>query len=303
MRYRSKMIRIVEAIAKFHLGTNSPSPRRIWIFRKSPKAHKVMSICEKPNRLCDHLICASKRILQLPRVFWLVPFFLFVSCSTHKTTTAVKPLEERQFKYRAPEKPRVGHKTKKEAPLLVVIDPGHGAFDLGAHSPRYEEKAIALKAALFLRKHLEKAGYRVIMTRDRDEYITPKKRADIANQVKCQLLVSIHCNSAKNSQAKGIEIFYMKKTEPWRAKKSKELAQTVLSQLLAQTGATSRGIKEGNFCVIRETKMPSILVETGFLTNEEEQKKLKNDLYLDTIAKSIADGITQYFGACSQVSS
>ena len=178
---------------------------------------------------------------------------------------------------------------------LIVIDAGHGGFDLGTHSKTYEEKEVCLKTAIYLRKYLEKAGYHVIMTRSRDEYLPLKKRAEIANQAKSQILISIHCNSAKNTSAKGIEIFYTQKTEPWRAKKSKELAQSVLSSLLSQTGADSRGIKEGNFCVIRETKMPSILIETGFLTNEDERKKLSNDFYLDIVAKSITAGVDNYF--------
>ncbi len=217
-------------------------------------------------------------------------FFFFSSCSSNKVTArATSPA----YKHKAHEQKVPMHK-KENAPL-IVIDAGHGGFDLGAHSQTYEEKEICLKTALYLRKYLEKAGYHVIMTRSRDEYLPLKKRAEIANQSKCQILISIHCNSAKNTSAKGIEIFYTQKTEPWRAKKSKQLAQTILSSLLSQTGADSRGIKEGNFCVIRETKMPSILIETGFLTNEEERKKLNNDFYLDTVAKSITSGVDQYF--------
>lgn len=225
------------------------------------------------------------------RIFVTILSLVFLaSCSTTKTVAKV---EEKKYQYRLPVKSHVTH--KKETAPLIVIDAGHGGFDLGAHSKTYEEKAICLKTAILVRKHLEKAGYHVIMTRSHDEYLPLKKRAEIANQAKCQALISIHCNSAKNSSAKGIEIFYTKKTEPWRSKKSKELAQTILSKLLSQTGADSRGIKEANFCVIRETKMPSILIETGFLTNEEERKKLNNDLYLDTMAKSIADGVDHYF--------
>ncbi len=215
---------------------------------------------------------------------------LLGSCSTNKS---VAKTDAGVYKYRAPEQKSAPH--KKEMVPLVVIDAGHGGFDLGTHSNTYEEKVICLKTATYVRKHLEKAGYHVIMTRSRDEYLPLKKRAEIANHAKCQILISIHCNSAKNTSAKGIEIFYTQKTESTRAKKSKQLAQSVLSSLLAQTGADSRGIKEGNFCVIRETKMPSILIETGFLTNEEERKKLSNDFYLDTVAKAITSGVDQYF--------
>jgi N-acetylmuramoyl-L-alanine amidase len=217
-------------------------------------------------------------------------FIFLTSCSQNKSSAKT---EVTAYKQHTSDKKIASH--KKEMVPLVVIDPGHGGFDLGTHSKTYEEKEVCLKVAGFLRKHLELAGYHVIMTRSRDEYLPLKKRAEIANHAKCQILISIHCNAAKNASAKGIEIFYTQKTEPWRAKKSKELAQSVLSSLLSATGAESRGIKEGNFCVIRETKMPSILIETGFLTNEDERKKLSNDFYLDTVAKSITAGVDKYF--------
>jgi N-acetylmuramoyl-L-alanine amidase len=218
--------------------------------------------------------------------------FFFTSCGQSKTVnTAKAPLQQ----VKKVERSQASH-IKENAPL-VVIDAGHGGFDLGTHSKAYEEKEVCLKTAMYLRKYLEKAGFRVILTRSRDEYLPLKKRAEIANQSKCQILISVHCNSAKNTTAKGIEIFYTKKTEPWRAKKSKELAQAVLSSLISKTGAESRGVKEANFCVIRETKMPSILIEAGFLTNEEERKKLSNEFYLETMAKSITDGVQNYFSA------
>ena len=225
------------------------------------------------------------------KIFTILLSLFFLSSCAHNKTAA--KTETSAYKYQHPEKKSLPH--KKEMVPLVVIDAGHGGFDLGTHSKSYEEKGVCLKTAIYLRKYLEKAGYHVIMTRSRDEYLPLKKRAEIANQAKSQILISIHCNSAKNTSAKGIEIFYTQKTEPWRAKKSKELAQCVLSSLLSQTGADSRGIKEGNFCVIRETKMPSILIEAGFLTNDEERKKLSNDFYLDTVAKSITTGIDNYF--------
>ena len=184
---------------------------------------------------------------------------------------------------------------KREMIPLVVIDAGHGAYDLGAHSSDYEEKGICLKAAMLLRKQLEKAGYRVLMTRSRDEFVPLKKRAEMANQARGQVLVSLHCNSAKNRLAKGVEIYYTQKTEPWRAKKSKEMAQMVLSKILAETKAESRGIKDANFVVIKETKMPSILIEMGFLTNEEEQKRLKEPAYLEAMMQSVTSGLSAYF--------
>lgn len=187
------------------------------------------------------------------------------------------------------------HPLKKKLVPLVVIDPGHGAFDLGAHTKHCEEKDLCLKTGHYLRRHLEKKGYHVIMTRFRDEYIPLKKRAAMANEVKSQVMVSIHYNSAKNLQAHGMEVFYYPKGEPWRTKNSRRLAKTVLAKMLSNTGAFSRGVKEGNFCVIRETHMPAILVEAGFITNQEEMHKMRDDRYLDSIAMAIANGLEEYF--------
>lgn len=179
----------------------------------------------------------------------------------------------------------------------IVIDPGHGGYDMGAHTRFCEEKDVCLRTGLMLRKNLEKMGYHVIMTRTRDEFIPLKKRAEIANTNRSQVLVSLHFNSAKNPSANGIEIFYSQKAEPWRLKRSKMLAQTVLAKMLSQTGAASRGIKPANFCVIRDTHMPSILIEGGFLTNDAELKQINDDRYLAKIANAIADALDIYFQA------
>ncbi len=221
----------------------------------------------------------------------LAPLFLsllLVSCAQtqttqihrNKTTHITKPV------------------TQRKQSLVVVIDPGHGAFDLGARNQHCEEKDLCLKTGHFLRRQLEQRGYHVIMTRSRDEYIPLKKRAAVANEAKSQVLVSLHFNSAKNTTAQGIEIFYYPKGEPWRMKNSKRLAQTVLSKMVASTEAFSRGVKEGNYCVIRETKMPAILIEGGFMTHKDEMHKIRDDRYLDKLAHSIADGLVQYFEDC-----
>ena len=132
------------------------------------------------------------------------------------------------------------------------------------------------------------------MTRSRDEYVTLKKRAQIANDLKSQVLVSIHYNAAHNKEANGIEIFYPKNAKPWKQKRSKMLAQTILRKMLVNTGANSRGIKEGNLCVIRETNMPAVLVECGFITNEKECKKMLNPQYQRALAKAISQGLDDY---------
>ncbi|MCH9811516.1 N-acetylmuramoyl-L-alanine amidase [bacterium] len=178
---------------------------------------------------------------------------------------------------------------------IVVIDAGHGNFDPGATNELCKEKNLTLKTALLTKAELVKRGYRVVMTRAKDEFITLKKRAQIANELKSQVMVSIHYNSAPNKKAHGIEIFIPKAAKPWREKRSKMLAQTVLRKLLVNTSAQSRGIKQGNFCVIRETNMPAILIECGFITNDVECRKMIKPEYQRSLAKSIAQGLDEYF--------
>jgi N-acetylmuramoyl-L-alanine amidase len=177
---------------------------------------------------------------------------------------------------------------------LVIIDPGHGGTDEGAKVNGFMEKRIALVTAQMVRKHLEALGYRVIMTRNKDVYITLPRRAAMANKAKGSLFVSIHFNSSPREDAQGIEIFYFDSKELWRTKASRRLAHCILRETLGETQAVSRGIKQGNFHVIRETEMPAVLVEGGFITNKQERSLLRDKEYLNRLAIGIADGIDCY---------
>lgn len=194
-------------------------------------------------------------------------------------------------------------KAKVNIPLvvhkgLIVIDPGHGGHDVGTQSvsePRYLEKSLNLVTAQFVRSYLQQMGYQVFLTRQSDVFIALDKRAELANAKKPILFVSIHYNSAPSAKAQGVEVFYYNSADnKQRMMKSKRLAQVVLKRILAETKAKSRGVKQANYAVIRETKMPAILVEGGFVTNEAELEKLKNPDYLKKIAWGISQGINEY---------
>jgi N-acetylmuramoyl-L-alanine amidase len=177
---------------------------------------------------------------------------------------------------------------------LIIIDPGHGGSDEGAKVNAFIEKKLALTTALLTKRHLERLGYRVMMTRSRDAYVPLQRRTGIANKSKGSLFVSIHFNSSPKVEAHGIEIFYFDSKELWRTKASRRLANCILFRTVDQTGAISRGIKQGNFHVIRETDMPAVLVEGGFITNREERGRLRDKAYLDELATGIAQGIDEY---------
>lgn len=182
--------------------------------------------------------------------------------------------------------------------VLIVLDPGHGGKDLGCESfikPKAIEKQLALHTALLVNKNLRKMGYRTLMTRKEDIFIPLKTRAEFANTRNSTLFVSIHYNSAESHQAQGVEIFYYKSDDlPKRSTTSKQLAGVVLDQILKRTQTKSRGVKHGNFAVIRETKMPAILIEAGFLTNDDEASRLKDPQYQKQLAGAIAEGINQH---------
>lgn len=178
---------------------------------------------------------------------------------------------------------------------LIIIDAGHGGTDEGARVSAFMEKKITLITAILAKKRLEERGYKVILTRSRDRYVPLARRVSIANRTKGAAFVSIHFNASRSQSAKGIEVFFCETKEKWRGRASRRLADCILFQVIDQTEALSRGVKGGNFHVIRETEMPAVLVEGGFVTNGEERNLLKDRAYLGKIAEGIAEGVDKYF--------
>lgn len=204
-----------------------------------------------------------------------------------------------------------GHKTSsaKLAPLppplslkkkeLIIVDAGHGGKDTGAKSDKngYVEKERTLKTARIIKNYLEEFGYEVKLTRVDDTFIDLDRRAEIANELKASLFVSIHYNYCENQEADGVEIFYYKdENNPFSSRilSSKKLGEEVLNRIKKHTGAHARGVKKANFAVIRETKMPAILIEGGFLSNPAERAKIKEEPYLCFLGWGIARGIDHY---------
>lgn len=175
---------------------------------------------------------------------------------------------------------------------IVVIDAGHGGHDPGAVSPNgTKEKNIALDAALALRKKLENKGFKVYMTRERDNYIKLYDRAGIANQLNADLFISVHINAAGNVDAKGVETLYA----PDDSRNNKELAKEIQEGLLYYTNATDRGIvARPELVVIRETNMDAVLVELGFLSNQLDEVRLLTKSYIDNCAEGILQGIIDF---------
>ena len=154
------------------------------------------------------------------------------------------------------------------------------------------ESTIMKNGAKKVRKILIQKGYHVLLTRETDEYISLKERVDIANRRKTDIYVSIHQNAFKDSSIHGIETWYSKD----KGEDNEVLASLLHSFTIENTGAKKR-YNNGNseMYTVINTNMPACIVETGFISNTLERKKLVTNEYQDILARSIADAIESYF--------
>ena len=211
----------------------------------------------------------------------------------------------------------------------IVIDPGHGGKDPGAVYNGLKEKDIVLEISKYLYEYLKAdPDLNIHLTRDRDIFIPLEERTAIANKLKADIFVSIHANAAKNRAATGLETFVFNVTNDRAAlevaalenqattksisdlqgilkdilkysklEESVSLAGSVQSCLVKNVKATAKqnlGVKQAPFYVLVGATMPAILVETGFLSNNDDASKLKSSAYRKKVAKGIYDGIKEY---------
>jgi N-acetylmuramoyl-L-alanine amidase len=169
----------------------------------------------------------------------------------------------------------------------VVIDPGHGGHDNGGQWGRVYEKHLALDTATRLESQLKRMGYQTVMTRRSDYFITLPQRVATANKYRNAIFVSIHYNYTWKEQVSGLETFYYNA-------EGQKLAQYVQSSLVRKTRTVDRNAKFARFYVIRNTNLPSILVEGGFVSNENERTRMKSAYFRESIASGIAEGIQRY---------
>ena len=172
----------------------------------------------------------------------------------------------------------------------IAIDAGHGGHDPGAVNGIYEEADIALEIALRVGSEAQSRGWEVVYTRENDTFVELYNRCKIANNADCDCFVSIHLNSADSKQANGTEtLVYGPNISATR------LAEIVNRNMVNATGFRDRGVKyRSELCVLKRTKMPAILVETGFVSNDEEAKDLISEVKELAIAKAICDGIEEW---------
>jgi len=192
----------------------------------------------------------------------------------------------------------------------IVLDPGHGGKDPGTMNGGINEKSVNLLIAKRVAAILQKRGYVVTVLRLSDKDMTLKQRVEAAKKVKPDLYLSLHCNAAEDTSISGIETYVpnprntpssggntvAKTASPSNAvdRENALLGYTLQKALVAATKATDRGIKRKQFYVIRQQACPAALIEIGFLSNENERKKLCQSEYHDKLAVAICDAVQKY---------
>ncbi len=177
---------------------------------------------------------------------------------------------------------------------VIIIDPGHGGTDSGNTFGTIYEKDVVLKVSKLVERKLAATGANVLMTRTDDVYPTLPDRVDFTNVNYGEIFVSIHANSVlNNTTANGTETFYAMTSGD--KQESIDLATFVNNQIVNDLKMRNRGVKNEQFYVIRNTIIPAILVELGFLTNSEDRAKLTDDHYIELFAESIYKGIVEYY--------
>lgn len=182
------------------------------------------------------------------------------------------------------EKPLIGR--------IIMLDPGHG----GENSHEYvgingtREKDIVLKISKKLKESLENLGAEVPMTREKDEYVSLSKRAQMANQIRPNFFISIHLNGYANPSIHGCEIYYYRND-----KESETLAKSIMSNLTGDEEILDRGIRIADFYLLREVSVGSLHLELEYITNPEKELKLNDATYIDKVIAGITDGLIEYY--------
>src|SRR3984893_14239554 len=226
-------------------------------------------------------------------------FVVLAAALAAATSSPAKTAPKQAFSVDAPTtvSTRKGPSSAIRHSTIVVIDAGHGGFDRGGiPSQQVAEKIMTLDVALRLRSILERSGYRVVMTRDKDVFVPLPNRVAIANSYRDAIFICIHFNSATRSGANGIETYFY-------SRDSLALASAIHYSLIGNTPTPNRGVRRRGYFVLRKTRIPAVLVECGFLTNPTEARNSQNSNYRQGLAEDIARGIRNRSAVAGRASS
>lgn len=170
----------------------------------------------------------------------------------------------------------------------VIIDPGHGGRDKGAIWGGVRESDLNLKTALKLEYYLKRAGYKVVMTRRSDRYVSLSGRGAIANRYRNAVFVSIHYNATRQTYVHGGETFH------GGSKQSRYLASSLQRYLVSNCKLKNRGARYARFSVLHNTNCPAALIECGFISNSRERARCNTSSFQDAAARAILSGIERW---------
>ena len=225
-----------------------------------------------------------------------------ITCGTLVTFNLIRPLGAEVFTAGQTVsiqllKPNVGD--GKLVGKIIVVDPGHGGADGGAKDGGVREKDLTLPIGKLLAGQLAEAGATVIMTRKTDVFIPLPTRADIANKSHADFFVSCHINDSGGSRNMAGTITFHHKGNAI----SRLLAECIQHEVAKVSGIPNTGVwsdgkiyPQSGFSVLRNTKMPGVLVEFGFIDNAQDRKRMVTDQFQEAVAKAVVQGIKVYLG-------
>lgn len=186
------------------------------------------------------------------------------------------------------------NKTKiPEKKYTIVLDAGHGGVDVGTSYKDMYEKDLTLKIVKSSESFLKDKGYNVILTRNEDKLIALKEIGNKVNKANGDVFVSVHINAISDASYKGITTYYYD-VNGYQKDERIKLAETIEKEMIKENKWDNKGIRTKNLAVLRYSKIPCALVECGFITNEEDRKKLAKDEVLKSLGENISNGIIEY---------
>lgn len=183
--------------------------------------------------------------------------------------------------------------------MRIMLDPGHGGSDPGAVANGIQEKDVNFAVALLARDLLRAQGVNVTMTRQADTYLSLQERTDLANKEGVDAFISIHHNAATNTGARGLEVYHsIVGGEGQRLANLIHDQYRALMPELPSRGVRTRKNSNGRdyYHVIRETRMPAVIIEGGFLTNPQDAALIKTREFQERQAQAISQAVLQWYG-------
>jgi len=230
-----------------------------------------------------------------------------------------------------PDVPPLLESSPTNAMRTIVVDPGHGGEELGAHGPQGTlEKDVTLSVARRLKAAIEaRLGMRVILTRESDQTVGLDERAAVANNNKADLFISLHANASVRSSAAGAEVFYLSLADYgaqaqrvaqgesealpvfgggtrdievilWEMAQARHIEQSaglaglIEASLRARVAMSPRAIQQAPFRVLVGANMPAVLVEMGFISNPEQERQLVSEAFQSSVVQAIVDSVVRF---------